>query len=421
MPYTVPSLRSIARFALGSAQVGLLPYKTVDAGQPPSCPNPQLSCHNTTAVQDTCCFNAPGGQLLQTQFWDTNPTTGPVDHWTVHGLWPDHCDGTYDANCDPARQYTNISAIIASYGKTDLLDYMNTYWKDYAGNDESFWEHEWGKHGTCISTLDPNCYTGYTEQEEVVDFFQKTVDLFKGLDSYQFLAVAGIYPSTDKTYTSDEIQAALSAPRGHQVTIGCRNGALDEIWYHFDVSGSVQTGEFVPTDPDGTKSTCPATGVKYLPKSGASSPSQTSAPSTTAPSTTLSTTIAPTATQTAPSAPFSGKGYLNVQTGGSQSGCIISAGKWYTTGACATFSAAVTTSGDGFTLKSSKGGCSIVDATLSCDASVTSPTVFTNINESLAVDGSTAFYASNVPTGSTQGPVYTTEHSTSLEIVWQSV
>lgn len=50
------------------------------------CPYPQLSCQ-TTDVQDTCCFNTPGGLFLQTQFWDTNPVTGPVDSWTIHGLW----------------------------------------------------------------------------------------------------------------------------------------------------------------------------------------------------------------------------------------------------------------------------------------------------------------------------------------------
>lgn len=50
--------------------------------------NVPLSCHNTTAV-DTCCFNYPGGHLLQTQFWDTNPATGPSDSWTIHGLWYD--------------------------------------------------------------------------------------------------------------------------------------------------------------------------------------------------------------------------------------------------------------------------------------------------------------------------------------------
>lgn len=126
---------------------------------------------------------------------------------------PDHCDGTYDQFCDQARQYTNISAIIASYGKNDLLDYMNTYWKDYAGNDETFWEHEWGKHGTCISTLDPKCYTDYTGQEEVVDFFQKTVDLFKGLDSYQVRCsvVRGLMHYTDS----------------HLVPRSCRHLSLD--------------------------------------------------------------------------------------------------------------------------------------------------------------------------------------------------
>lgn len=43
---------------------------------PMSCSNPQLSCHNTTVQADLCCFNAPGGQLLLTQFWDTDPSTG---------------------------------------------------------------------------------------------------------------------------------------------------------------------------------------------------------------------------------------------------------------------------------------------------------------------------------------------------------
>lgn len=47
----------------------------------------QQSCHNTTVQSNLCCFNAPGGALLQTQFWDTDPVTGPDDSWTIHGLW----------------------------------------------------------------------------------------------------------------------------------------------------------------------------------------------------------------------------------------------------------------------------------------------------------------------------------------------
>lgn len=53
-----------------------------------SCPSDTpLSCHNTTTVPNSCCFNHPGGALLLTQFWDTDPPLGPSDSWTIHGLW----------------------------------------------------------------------------------------------------------------------------------------------------------------------------------------------------------------------------------------------------------------------------------------------------------------------------------------------
>ncbi len=174
---------------------------------------------------------------------------------------------------------------------------METYWKDDTGNDESFWEHEWGKHGTCISTFDPSCYVDYTPQEEVVDFFQKTVDLFKGLDSYAFLALAGIVPSTTKNYTSGEIERALGAFRGGvNASIQCEGNQLNQIYYHFHVAGSAQDGIYVPTQPgefglllslcvrgvgaeiglltksvDGPSS-CPQEGVMYLPKNLSSYP-----------------------------------------------------------------------------------------------------------------------------------------------------
>lgn len=265
----MPSIRTLGKLAMGGAQV-LLGHGGRTMGTfTQSCPMPQLSCHNTTVVENLCCFNAPGGQLLQTQFWDTAPATGPDNSWTLHGLWPDRCDGSYEANCDPTRVYKNISAIISSSGATSLLTYMSTYWKDYQGNDETFWEHEWAKHGTCISTLNPDCYADHQPTEEVVDYFQKAVDLFQTLPSYDWLAAAGITPTTSKTYTTAQIQSAIQAKRpGVSVTLGCKSSALNEIWYHYDVRGSLQTGTFVPANPDGTKSTCPATGIKYLPKNG---------------------------------------------------------------------------------------------------------------------------------------------------------
>lgn len=58
-----------------------------DDGGFSACPKPQLSCQTEFRDQDTCCFNYPGGQILQTQFWDADPAVGPDDSWTVHGLW----------------------------------------------------------------------------------------------------------------------------------------------------------------------------------------------------------------------------------------------------------------------------------------------------------------------------------------------
>ncbi|TQV99323.1 hypothetical protein V2A60_004797 [Cordyceps javanica] len=231
-----------------------------------SCPSDSpLSCHNTTAVADTCCF-IPAGQLLQTQFWDTSPPTGPSDSWTIHGLWPDNCDGSYPAQCDADRAYTNLTAILQANGAGDTLDYMSKYWKDYKGDDETFWEHEWGKHGTCISTLEPSCYgDGYRDGEEAADFFTRTVGLFKTLPTYQWLADAGIRPSSSKTYDTAQIQSALSKKHGAPVTLGCKGKVFNEVWYHFNVRGSLQDGQFVAAAPDGPKSKCSGK-IQYKPK-----------------------------------------------------------------------------------------------------------------------------------------------------------
>ncbi|KAF2144502.1 uncharacterized protein K452DRAFT_325066 [Aplosporella prunicola CBS 121167] len=409
MASALPSLRTISKFALGGAQVLLGSGARVRGGTPLTCSNPQLSCQNNTVVEDLCCFNYPGGQMLQTQFWDTHPVTGPVDSWTIHGLWPDHCDGTFDASCDSSRSYSNISDILTAFGETETLTFMEKYWKDYKGDDASFWYHEWAKHGTCISTLSPKCYDDYVPTQEVPDFFQKTVELFKSLPSYEWLSEAGITPSSSKTYTFAEIQKVLSAKHGNEVTLGCKGGALNEIWYHFDVRGSVVTGEFVSAEPDGTKSSCPKTGIKYLPKGSSGNPTTTR----TATATRTTATTAPTSTGS-----FSGKGHLMVEVGGSSNGCIISKGTWYTSGTCATFTAA--DSGDGFTLSSSKGDCGIADGALTCGSGVSEATVFTADGGNLAADNSTAFYADKVPSGTTQQTVYTEERDEQLVITWKS-
>ncbi|KAL6787017.1 ribonuclease T2 [Trichoderma sp. SZMC 28012] len=380
--------------------------------------NLPLSCQNTTAVSNTCCFNYPGGQLLQTQFWDTNPSTGPSNSWTVHGLWPDNCDGTFQQNCDSSRAYTNISAILAKSAPS-TLSFMQTYWKDISGNDESFWEHEFGKHATCISTLDPDCYTNYQPTQEVGDFFTRTVSLFQSLPSYDWLAAAGIVPSKTATYTLAAIQAALTAHHGHNVIINCDNGELNELWYQFNVRGSIQTGTFTPVDPVGSGSTCPKTGIKYLPKSGSPAPTTTLKTTSKAASSTKSSGGG--GSTPPPGGVLSGKGFLYIDTSSTTSdGFLVSSGAWYRAGGTpATYTA--TPNGSTFTLSSSKGKCAILsDSSLSCSSSVSTASSFGYDGTHLTYQGSAKFYAASTPSGQDQGTVFASSHAVSVAIAWNA-
>ena len=63
---------------------------------------PLLSCPpQDPSLVDSCCVETFGGLLLSTQFWDTYTgleSSGqllPTDTWTLHGLWPDFCNGRY--------------------------------------------------------------------------------------------------------------------------------------------------------------------------------------------------------------------------------------------------------------------------------------------------------------------------------------
>ncbi|KAI8945248.1 ribonuclease T2-like protein [Xylaria longipes] len=375
-----------------------------------TCSSTVESCSSgaSSSSVSSCCVNKPGGQFLQTQFWDTDPVTGPSNSWTIHGLWPDNCDGTYDENCDSSRAYTDITTILQNNGKSSLLSYMQDYWQSNDGTPEAFWEHEWSTHGTCVSTIDPDCYSSYTKGQEAADYFQVVVDLFKTLDTYGALSAAGITPSNSKTYTSAQIQAALLKVTGKAAVISCSSSELSQVYYGFFVNGPLTNADFVASTVVGQSSNCPSSGIKYLPKSG----SGTTPTSTT--TTTTKTGTSPTSTATGT---FSGKGYLNAYYNGNQDGCLIAAGTWYTTGTCATYTA--TASGSGFTLTSSKGNCGVVSGAFSCGSGV-SATVFNAVSGKLAYNGASTFYASVVPTGSTQATVYTSSKSYSVTFQWQS-
>ncbi|KAE8421887.1 ribonuclease T2-like protein [Aspergillus pseudocaelatus] len=369
------------------------------------CSKAELSCQTPYHGQDKCCFNYPGGQFLQSQFWDADPAIGPEDSWTIHGLWPDYCNGGFPQYCDSKRRYSNISLILTDSGRGDLLDEMRTFWKDWKGDDPNLWEHEWNKHGTCISTLETHCYDIYYPQQDVVDYFDKTVELFHGLPTHEILAGAGIVPSYTETYSLSEIHDALVKAHGADVVVRCRHHNLNEAWYFFNVAGPLQTGKFIPANPDGQTSNCPSKGIRYQPKTPRKDePTKTRGPSE------------PTSTGT----PKSKRGNLVVSTQGQQRGCIISRGTWFTSGTCATFRIEKA-SDETFTLQSSKGKCSFEKDTFSCGPRIKNPVEFSIQDGKLSYQGNTTFFADKAPKGPTKSKIYASEegHPIELTITWR--
>lgn len=296
---------------------------------------------------------------------------------------------------------------------------MSTYWKDYQGSDSTLWSHEWNKHGTCVSTLRPSCYGGnYSPQEEVVDYFRAAVAVYEQLPTFTWLAAAGIVPSTTQTYTRDQIETALRLRHGADVSLGCKGNKFDEVWYHFDVRGSVQTGTFVPAVPDGGKTTCPAVGIRYPPKGGGSGGGGGHA--------THTAPAVPSPTSTHPA--FVGRGTLDALPDADDRphGCIIGRGAWYVSGTCAKFTATPTSdSGEAktFTLRSNKGDCAIQGGELTCSRSVGRPSVFSAEEGGLLAWGNNVtFFAERIPRGWRQQSVFTEKggREVGLRIRWRS-
>ncbi|KAI8075214.1 ribonuclease T2-like protein [Gongronella butleri] len=201
----------------------------------PVCNKTLLSCHWDGAKVDSCCSPTYGLVVLSLQ-WVEN--LGPNDDFTIHGLWPDTCSGgrAPSRGCDPRRVSNQIGPIIRSKNPA-LYQELNSIWPSYKGDNNWFWSHEWTKHGSCVSTLRPKCYGDtYEKYQDVVDYFQKTVDLHAEYDLFGALNLAGVSPG--RQYQTSTMMDALRNAFGKKVKIDCdRSGKLSEISLFFYVQG----------------------------------------------------------------------------------------------------------------------------------------------------------------------------------------
>lgn len=337
----------------------------------PTCPaDSPVSC-KAKGQFDKCCYEE--ALFLSTQFWNYYPAIGANDTFTLHGLWPDNCDGSFEQFCDNSMNVKNVSRILTEFGETELLDEMRKDWLNINHNDESLWLHEFNKHGTCVSSIKESCYHKFSNQykhnQNVVDFFKVTVNLFKNLPTFQWLAEAGIHPSTEIDYTKSEIEGALRDKFGATPLIKCnRFNGIQEVWYFNSVKGSLLSQQFSSLESI-VKSNCPETGIKFYPKGslGKEPPSNNR----------------PTRVHLKPS---------------DQPGCLIRSGRWYVGGSCATYYLSKAPFG-GYNLKTRSGPCALdQDGSLFCSRK-TKPIQFQydKLTGYLGVNGKSEWSADSVP------------------------
>ncbi|KAG6889986.1 hypothetical protein C0995_012946 [Termitomyces sp. Mi166 len=338
-----------------------------------------VSCHNTSTVSNLCCFESPGGLMLQTQFWDTNPSTGPTNSWTIHGLWPDQ---RLTRTVIPPE----LIQLLTAQGASDTLDFMKTYWVDINGKNEQFWEVKTARvvHARHVyevyrfsrvvdafttrlqSTLMTTCLpSGSPKGAEAVAFFNTVVRLFKSLPTYDWLANAGITPSSSTTHTLSSLNSVLKAGAGVTPAL-----------------------EYAPAS-----GSCPSSGIKYPTKTGT-------------PATTTKTTTSGTTTQTAGGS-LPTRATIHAIQSRTLVGGLLTLGTW-STQTLATMTLSGTTSS--FTMKSSKGPCGVSGGVFACGSGVTASSFSAAISGSnllVAYGGSTAFSSTGVPSDTTVYTVYT--------------
>jgi ribonuclease I len=130
-----------------------------------------------------------------------------LSYWTIHGLWPSRIIDAASYPCTCSRESFDWDQV------SPLESRLNKYWPSLKdSNYQSFWAHEWGKHGTCSR---PYLKTQY-------DYFNTTLILRKRNNPGVFLK--DFLPSFDTGYSFDELNSKF--PR--TTILSCHNVGTEE-------------------------------------------------------------------------------------------------------------------------------------------------------------------------------------------------
>ena len=150
--------------------------------------------------------------LLATQwpesFCETQSCADHKDVWSIHGGWPQYTNGGWPQNCCFEKEF-RASQI------DSIRDELDKHWGTLkaGASDDSFWSHEWTKHGTCAKNSE--LLNGE------LNYFNHTLQAFKALSIDKWLSDASITPSSSKMYSVTDFHAAVTKGVGAKVQLWC--------------------------------------------------------------------------------------------------------------------------------------------------------------------------------------------------------
>ena len=122
----------------------------------------------------------------------------------MHGLWPERNDGSYPSDCPGAPAFDPAKL-------KPILPALNRYWPSLNGPSDTFWEHEYTKHGSCAVDVFPTEFA----------FFNATLGYLASDNISSALAAHGILPSNTKSFQLTAFNSALKAEFGQTAVLTC--------------------------------------------------------------------------------------------------------------------------------------------------------------------------------------------------------
>jgi ribonuclease T2 len=128
--------------------------------------------------------------------------------WVLHGLWPTKTGSIGPENCNTSATW-DVNLV------NPILSDLESYWPNFESNTafDSFWEHEWLKHGTCAQNL--------PALQGELNFFSLPLQFRKKFNLYQSLLNQNIAPSAAKTFSHNQFVAALQEAFNERIGVYC--------------------------------------------------------------------------------------------------------------------------------------------------------------------------------------------------------